>query len=138
MEIDLTAPIKPGTSAAGIALGERAAQLPPPLRRMPLSGLERLDYSSVSVWVRQGSICQVGVRQGYNGKLPQGIGIGSSINDVERLIGKVQEDVEDNLIVVGCTGWCFETEEWCGHRIEDNHGARITEIYIYKVATDEQ
>jgi hypothetical protein len=132
MPIDLTAPIKPGTSAAGIALGERTAALPRPLRKAPLSGLELFEYSCVSVWVQHGFVHQVGVCEGYSGTLAEGIGVGSSIADVERLIGKVEEDEEDNLIVVGYPGWCFETEEWLGHRIKDNGPARITSICIYK------
>jgi hypothetical protein len=88
----------------------------------------------VSVWVREECVCQVGVSQGYSGTLPEGIGIGSSIAEVERLIGRVEEDVYDNLIVIGYPGWCFETEEWLGHRIEDNRGARITEVFIYNAS----
>lgn len=137
MRIDLTAPIEPGKSAAGIALGEVVAELPRPLRKIPLSGCELLEYARVSVWVRQGAVCQVCVSQGYSGTLPEGIGIGSSILDVERLIGKVEEDTYDNLVVIGYSGWCFETEEWLGHRIEDNHQARITSICVYSSGSDE-
>ena len=132
MQIDVTAPIMPGRSAAGIALGSLAAELPRPLRKVPLSGLERFEYACVSVWVHQGSVHQVGVRQGYSGTLPEGIGIGSSIADVERLIGRAQEDDRDNVIVVGYPGWCFETEEWLGHRIENYGHARINSICVYK------
>lgn len=63
--------------------------------------------------------------------LAEGVGIGSSIADVERLIGEVEEDTEDNLIVVGYPGWCFETEKWLGHRIDDNRSARIISICVY-------
>ena len=134
MRIDLTAPIMPGKSAAGISLGEELAALPRPLSRASFTGVERLDYLCVSLWVRQESVCQVGVREGYGGTLAEGIGIGSTIADVERLIGRVQEDAEDNLIVVGYSGWCFETEEWRGHSIEENRGARITGIFIYEAS----
>ncbi len=128
--LDLTALITPGKSAAGVLLDERTSALPLPLKSAPLSGLERLDYSSVSVWVRQGTVCQICVHQGYSGTLPEGIHIGSTIADVERLIGRVEEDSEDNLIVAGYPGWCFETEEWHGHGIDDNQDARITHICV--------
>jgi hypothetical protein len=132
--IDLTAPIDAGRSAAGIALGEDVGGLPRPLEQATLVEMERFDYSSVSVWVRQDLVHQICVRQGYSGKLPEGIGIGSSIYDVESLVGKVEEDIYDNLIVVGYPGWCFETEEWLGHRIEDNYGARIMAICVYEIS----
>lgn len=134
MQIDLTEPIKPGMSAAGIRIGQAVEALPRPLKKVSLSAVVRFDYSCVSVWVRQGFVDQVGVRQGYSGELAEGISIGSSIADVERLIGAVEEDSEDNLIVVGYPGWCFETEQWLDHRIEDNRGARITEIFVHKAS----
>jgi hypothetical protein len=136
-EIDLAAPIEPGKSAAGIALGKLAEALPRPLKKESLPSLERFDYSALSVWIREGLVHQVCVREGYSGILPEGIGIGSSIADVERLIGQVEEDMDDNLVVIGYPGWCFSTEEWCGHKSEENPGARITWICIYEVKANE-
>jgi hypothetical protein len=74
----------------------------------------------------------IDVRQGYSGTLPEGIGIGSSIDDVERSIGMVEEDMQDNLIVVGYPGWCFDTEVWTGHRLADSRNAKITEIFVFR------
>lgn len=138
LQIDLSAPIEPGMSAARIALCERAEALPPPLRKLALSPDGTLfEYSGVSVWVRHESVCQICVNQGYSGMLAEGIGIGSSVADVERLIGSVEEDVYDNLIVIGYPGWCFETEEWLGRRIKDNQQARINSICVFKSDSSE-
>jgi len=131
-KIDLKAPIEPGRGAGGILLGDPVDELPPPTARVQLHEAERSDYPSVSVWVRQGLVDQVGVRAGYAGKLLGSLAIGTSIQDVARELGTVTEDDEDNLIVPGSPGWCFETEAWTlSHKLEDNRASRITEIFVH-------
>jgi hypothetical protein len=136
--LDLSAPIMPEQSAAGIAIGDAAEVLPAPLARRPLSSGERLDYGPVLVWLQDGKVSQVAVREGYMGTLAGDIRIGSSLADVERVFGAVAEDDEDNLIVPSRPGCCFETEEWRGPRLGDNIQARITEIFVYKQRAGEQ
>lgn len=132
-QINLHAPIQAGFGAAGILIGDSVHELPMPLKRRQLTGVEKLEYASVAIWVRNGVVDQIGVSEGYRGKLSGVIGIGSSIADVDRALGTVIEDDEDNLIVATCLGWSFETAAWRGgHRVEDNQHARITEMFVYR------
>lgn len=133
---DLSDPIVPGRSAAGILVGSPVDELL--ARSQPLQTERRSEYvlhefPSVRVWSLGGVITQIGVFEGYRGTLEQKIGIGSSIAEVEDWCGcKVVEDEEDNLIAEGRPGWCFETTVWVGnHRVENNRDATITEIFVY-------
>ncbi|MGH7381027.1 MAG: hypothetical protein ACREKR_02185 [Candidatus Methylomirabilales bacterium] len=138
-EIDLTALIEPCKGAAGIRLGEPAENLPRPLATTRLTDVERLDFGSVSVWIKAGAVCQIGVREGYRGTLAGVVRIGSTIAEVEQYLGSVTEDTEGNLVAAGTPGWCFETEEWrSGPTVEANAGARITEIFVYEPGAGEQ
>jgi hypothetical protein len=137
-ELSLDAPIYPGNSAAGVAIGQGVDSLPEPLQRVQLGDVVRLDYTCVSVWLKDGRVNQVGVRQGYIGTLRHCIGIGSSIGDVDRLIGPVHEDLEDNLVVLGSPGWCFETSRWRGERLKDDHDSHITAIFVFEEVAGEQ
>jgi hypothetical protein len=131
-DIDLTAPIQPGWEAAGVMIGDSVEVLPQPQKRSSLTGVERFDYRSVSVFIQQGFVCQVCVYQEYEGKLADTIGIGSTIAQVQEAIGTVTEDDCDNLIVASFPGWCFETEEWRhGHRLENNQESRTVCICVY-------
>jgi len=131
-ELDLNAPIYPGKSAAGVAIGQGVDSLAEPLKRVQLSGVVRLDYACVSVWLTDGRVNQVGVHQGYTGTFRHCIGIGFSIGDVDRLIRPVHEDPEDNLVVLGSPGWCFDTSRWRGDRLKDNYDTRITDIFVFE------
>ncbi len=134
--IQLDAPILPGERAAGIRVGEPIARLleaHQPEAHVPLQeGRERFHFGPVWVWAENGRITQVGVSRGYSGRLAGRIGIGSTVRDVERLIGPIGEDDEDNLVVVGSPGWCFETEPWRpGTALEDNRDARLSWIFVF-------
>ncbi|HZU69151.1 MAG TPA: hypothetical protein VFA09_17880 [Ktedonobacteraceae bacterium] len=50
------------------------------------------------------------VHDGYRGKLMDTIGLGSTVADVERQIGPVEEDEEDNLVIRDLPGLCFAIE----------------------------
>ena len=130
--IDLEAPIVPGLGAAGITLGQVPENLPHPISTTHLKDSDLLEYPSVTIWVKDGVVCQIGVRAGYRGKLDGVLSIGSTIADVIELLGDVTEDDCDNLVVTGRPGWCFETAEWRnGHTVELNLEARITEIFVH-------
>jgi hypothetical protein len=137
---DLSAPIIPGHSAAGVAMGVSAAPYiggatKPTTTTLLSPGHVRYGFGSVALWVRDGRVAQIGVSQGYSGLLQGGIGIGSMIADIHALLGSVGEDDDDNLVVVGIVGWCFETEEWLsGRRPKENPSVRVTEIYVFPVA----
>ena len=62
------------------------------------------------------------------------IGIGTTIAEVEGHFGRpVEEDEEDNLVVQGLDGWCFETEVWASPSgtPRENSSARITELFVF-------
>ena|ERR1700682_1216874 len=127
--------IVPGESAAGIRVGQRINQIlatEGSVEAERFHGIEKYVFAGVTLWVREGLITQVGVRAPYGGKLPQGIGIGSTIGEVESAIGRIGEDNSDNLVVLTSPGWCFETEVWLrGKSPRENRSARITEIFVF-------
>jgi hypothetical protein len=133
--IELDAPIVPGKSSAGVSIDSDVrnivAQVKPNAIR-DLSGCRLYDFGPVKIWSSADLVSQVGVYAGYQGALLNRIRIGSTISDVEQLFNcEVQEDEEDNLIVPGSSGWCFETEPWRSHRIKENREARITCIFCF-------
>ena len=127
--------IVPGESAAGIRVGQRINQvlaMEGSVEAERFHGVEKYVFGGVTLWAREGLITQVGVRAPYTGKLPQGIGIGSTIGEVESAIGRVGQDTSDNLVVLTSPGWCFETEVWLrGKSARENRSARITEICVF-------
>jgi len=127
-------PIVPGISAAGIRIGEPApvpdTEVHAPVERF--NGIEKYVFEAVTVWASHGHVDQIGLRAPYSGRLAFGIGIGSTIGEVERAFGPVTEDDDDNLVVRGSAGWCFETEDWAGGRsLGANREARISEIFVF-------
>jgi hypothetical protein len=136
---DLSAPLEPGLSAAGIRLGAAIGDVTSAVR--PLQVHERGDwatyvYESLDVSARHGRVSQLCVKQSYTGKLVGAIGIGSTIADVERILGRVTEDEYDNLIVATVAGWCFETSEWVGPSLKANRSARIVSMCVYPVRSN--
>jgi hypothetical protein len=137
---DLNAPIIPGKTAAGIAVGStvkdfilRAA---PTLTTELSSGVIRYEFGPVvKVWVRNGVVDQIGVYAGYHGLLDGKIGIGSTIAQVEDWCGSpVEEDEEDNLIAPGSHGWCFDTEDWVGElTVSSNRNAAVKQIFVLSI-----
>ncbi len=127
--------IVPGESAGGIRLGQRINQVlatEGSVEAERFHGIEKYVFAAVTLWVRDGLITQIGVRSPYSGKLAQGIGIGSTIGEVESAIGRIGQDASDNLVVLTSPGWCFETEVWLrGKSPRENRAARITEIYVF-------
>ncbi len=127
--------IVPGESAAGIRVGQRINQvlaMEGSVEAERFHGVEKYVFGAVTLWARDGLITQVGVRSPYSGKLASGIGIGSTLGEVETAVGRVGQDGEDNLVVPTSPGWCFETEVWLrGKSARDNRSARITEILVF-------
>jgi hypothetical protein len=119
--IDLDAPLVPGKSAAGVAVGSPARELLATVvaqSTTKVSSGEKHDLGTVKVWTKDGVIIQVGVYSGHRGVLEPGIQVGSTISDVEQSFGcSVEQDEQDNLVVPTSPGWCFETGEWKVHRL---------------------
>jgi hypothetical protein len=124
-------PIIPGIGAAGIRLGASLASVigniasQNPSRRMYALG-------AVTLWARDGHINQIGVSDGYRGKIAGLIGVGSTLAELHNAFGSITGDDEDNLVVDSLPGCCFETEEWHhGSSPELNGVCRITWIFVF-------
>lgn len=132
VSINLEAPIVPGVSAAGVNIGQALEELPRPKKTTHLTNVDLLEFPSVTIWVKDGTVYQIGVRDGYNGRLDEVVGIGSTIADVADNFGDVTEDEYDNLVASSRPGWCFETTEWRNcHEVKFNLEARVTEILVH-------
>ena len=70
----------------------------------------RYRSEMVDLWATEDIVDQIGVHGGYRGQLLGRIGIGSTVGDLEQLVGPVAEDDDDNFIVRGTVGLCFEVE----------------------------
>jgi hypothetical protein len=125
---DLDAPIVPGKSAAGFNLGEAISGLLKriqPVGRRQESQYTVYEFVAVKVWSLADLITQIGVYDGYRGRLNRAIGIGATIAEIESCFGaKVVEDEEDNLIADGVLGCSFEASSM-------QRDARINSIYVF-------
>ncbi|UOG77648.1 hypothetical protein MTX78_24885 (plasmid) [Hymenobacter tibetensis] len=131
---NLTAPILPGHSAAGIRLGQPIEEVlfhaPVPIVET-LSTLTVYRFGAIWVWVQDGRVHQVGVFVGYAGTLPSGVGLGTSLAEVQRRIGRVVQDCDGTLIVEGSDGWCFDTSAWNGFEVKQNLEAILVEMFVH-------
>ena len=133
---NLDAPIVPGKSAAGISIDDSIEDIllqAKPFTITDLSQEKRYQFGSVSLWVNdKGKIKQIGLHPGYRGKIAESIGIGSTISEIIGSLGVVVEDEEDNLVVEGSPGWCFDSSQWrlLPSGVPDT-SATVTEIYIF-------
>ena len=132
---DLDADIVPGTGAAGVRLGQPVTDVlsrVDPIRVTELHGSCRYEFGSVDLWVKAGAIFQIGLYQGYRGLIDRRIGIGSTLAELERELGRVSEDDDDNLVVAGVHGFCFETDHWkAGREPQENPDAVISQLYVF-------
>lgn len=120
--LDLDAPIVPGQSAAGYRIGmpidempqeEQALFQPRPVldNRGQPTGQTCYASDHVYLWVdAAGSIYSIGAGNGYRGKLFGSIGLGMTIDDIERLVGPVALDEWDWLSIFGVWGFDFEID----------------------------
>jgi hypothetical protein len=156
--IDLDAPIVPGESAGGIAIGSRIEQVlnatgdclhldsqvadrgrPVPdwlARYMPPSLFSTVYRSAaIDLWVKDGVVHQVGVHDGYRGKLLSAVGIGSTLLDIKAYIGAWTENDEDALVLVDFPGICFDIDAVLRGTLEasitDLRHTPISRIFVY-------
>jgi hypothetical protein len=71
----------------------------------------------VILWAKDGAVNQIGVIKGYRGYLAKRVKIGSTIEDVQAVLGRVIEDDEDKLVMKDVPGLFFETEVWLHARV---------------------
>lgn len=112
-------PVVPGEAAAGVRLGISERELLPLLDssfsreqgndQPPIYSQAHVKYSSsdVVVWLRSGKVGQVGVRGRYTGKLLDRYRVGCFATELAEL-GEIGEDDEDNPVIRGLSGFCFE------------------------------
>ena len=133
--IELCAPIIPGESAAGLHIDQLMSEIldqKTPASVKHLENVIRYKFGPVWVWARNNRVDQIGLFHGYQGELPQGIGVGAQMQEVNKTIGDIFEDEEDNLCVVDSPGWCFETSPWRnGHETDKNLAAVIVGIFVF-------
>jgi len=137
MGFDLNAPVIPGRSAAGVQLRQsinRVLESNNPTDIEDRGEVTVFRFGEVSLFVREGLIDQIGVHGGYSGTM-RGVAIGTKIAEVNRMLGPVIEDDDDNLAVGGIHGWCFETTEFTPQFSEpsENPDATVKEMFVYLV-----
>ena len=144
--MNIEASIVPGESAAGIQLGSLieeilkeqepyfiSEEVVNPVALLPIT--TRYHSAMVDLWVKDGSIYQIMVHNGYRGKLMNKIGLGSTIADIEMHIGVVEEDEEDNLVIRDIPGVGFEIEGYFpGLKDPAFRFAPIKEIYVFSLS----
>lgn len=131
--VDVAADIIPGVSAGGYLIG-MPWLLDYELMSVEflLDGSSKVNLGCVSIWLLGGKVCQIGVGDGYLGKVNGGrIGVGSTLADVMSECGELDVDCEDNIVLRDVEGICFETEAWEGSQLMDNLHALVTEIYVF-------
>ena len=138
--LKLDAPIVPGHSAAGISLGDDIRNIllqATPFTIRDWSQGKCYQFGSVIVWANiEGKVQQIGLFPGYTGKIAETIGIGSTMGEIIASLGVVVEDEEDNLVIQGVSGLCFESSEWLLSKSTTlDPSARVTDIFIFEEAS---
>lgn len=127
--------IVPGVGAAGITLGSNIAPVlkgvdPKSISHLP--SCTRYDFGEVCLWESRGVIDQIGIVHGYTGKISEKIGVGSTLKELESELGEISEDEDDNLIVEGLLGVCFESDAFKTMGGTDkSDSSKIIGIYVY-------
>ena len=142
MTIDRNAPIMPGVGAAGLKVGTDVARTvyeasvygdPEEIVNPYVPGPSSVRYRSalVDLWAKEGRITQIGVHGGYQGRILNRIGLGATVGDAERLIGRVVESDEgETLEFPDMPGVCFEVERDPLLPLDDP-AHRIAWIFVY-------
>lgn len=141
--MNIEAPIIPGIQVAGIQLRSPIEEVLKKHKNFFSSGEVvnlspsfplniRYRSTMVDLWAVEGYVEQIMVHDGYRGKLLGTIGLGSTIADIERYIGSVEEDEEDNLVIRDIPGLFFEIEGYFPDLQKDPayRFAPIKEIYV--------
>jgi hypothetical protein len=129
MKIDLTSPIVPGVSAGNVPLGtdietvlaDNDIEFKRQARRTTTIYMsDHIDFCVDET----GKIYSIIVQGQYLGKIEGKVGIGSTYEDVETYLGRVGEDIDDNMVVKEFPGFGFEHNP-------DGLPRRLTHICVF-------
>lgn len=124
-----------GDIELGISKEELLHMIEGQYTEVDLYGSFRIENGNVKYWINEeGKLDQIGVGEGFIGKLQDKIGIGSTLQDVQANMGEY--DDSDELFctyrIKGIEGFCFELkdvesceEEW------DELTAPIEYMYVF-------
>jgi hypothetical protein len=143
--LDLDAPIEPGRGAGGVPIGCALAEIVAacaPLRVIRIGEGGRVvaeseaevvtihSFGAARTWSVAGRVQQVGVFAGYRGRTARGIGVGSTIADVEAAYAVTVVKDGELLAVPGVPGLAIETTEW-GPDDAPDPAAVIVQMCVY-------
>ena len=100
----------------------------------PLGSDTLIRYRSaiVDLWVENGVIVQIMVHGRFHGLIQGRIGLGSTLAEIEDNFGSCEEDEEDNLVINGLPGLCFEIDgSFADLKNRSARHAVIKEIYVF-------
>ncbi len=133
--LDLNAELVPNKTGAGVTLGQSIASVldvTQPKSVEPRNGCRVFKFDSIWLFEKEGVISQICVFAGYAGKIAGGVGIASTVAEVEAAIGPAVEDEGDCFDVPAMPGWCFGIEDIVVTGESANWAsARIASICIY-------
>lgn len=138
---DLTAPIIPGESLGGIALGADAKTIIPNIeilqKEIIQKGLIRYETDSIDIWVKDSEVVKLAALDNYTGTIDGKVGIGASIKKTVSVIGPLEENFDEDLIAPKVKGVCFKSDGWIEARTKEmnlavNLAEEISEIFVFK------
>jgi hypothetical protein len=142
--LELDAPIEPGRGLGGIAIGCAVDDIlahAKPLRVVELPGDDEdpqgvtiHSFGAIRTWSVAGIVVQVGAFEGYAGRTATGIGVGSTVAEIEAAHEDVvPHDAEGIVVLPDTPGVGIETTEW-STKDEPDPAATIVQIFVHATA----
>lgn len=141
--LDTEALIEPGRGLGGVLLGTLVADLlatADPLRVIEIPG-EDDDQEAVTIhsfgairtWSVDGRVVQVGAFEGYGGRTAAGIGIGTTLAEIQSEHGDVAPlGAEAMVTVPSVPGVGIETTAWAAPDAPDP-SAHVIQIFVHEL-----
>jgi hypothetical protein len=90
------AAIVPNSEAGGVKLGAARESLKTiwgePVQIDISGGVEKWEYEDITFWIESGKVDQIGLSNCYGGRTSEGIGLGHTRNEVEKVYGSLAWD----------------------------------------------